>query len=90
MAVDDVRWSLVVLRHDDGLHLPKNLGVDLELGINEVIQRVMHGTLGAVLNGQHGVIDLTRGDAGKGSFNSGFGDLFDAVAELVHGDLMRP
>ena len=90
MTMDDFNLFTIALGHDDRLGAPKNFRVDLQVGIDEAIQSVMHGTFSGVLDGKNAVVHDTRGDAVEDAFGAGVGDVFDAVAKFIDGDLMGP
>ena len=50
----------------------------------------MDGAFGGVFDGEDAVVGLAGGDAVEDAFGAGFGEVFDAVAEFVDGDLVGP
>ncbi len=90
MAVDGVDGGVSRQGHDDGFGAPEDLGVDLKVGVDEVVEGVVDGAFGGVLDGEDAVVGFTGGDAVEHAFGAGFGEVFDAVAEFVDGDLVGP
>jgi hypothetical protein len=61
----------------------------LKVGVDEVVEGVVDGAFGGVLDREDAVVGLAGGDAVEDAFGAGFGEVFDAVAEFVDGDLKR-
>ncbi len=90
VTVDGVDGGVFGQGHDDGFGAPEDLGVDLKVGVDEVVEGVVDGAFGGVLDGEDAVVGFAGGDAVEDAFGAGFGEVFDAVAEFVDGDLVGP
>ena len=65
-----------------------NLRTDLQVGIDELVERVIHHAFRRLLDGQHAIVRLLGGHAGEDALRGRHGHVAHAVAELAGRHLM--